>query len=426
MKTREEVEMLRKKYPKGTRIRLQEMKDPQAVPSGTIGTVEHVDDAGTIHMHWLNGSGLGLIEGEDMFSVMETKFNYKTEGKTTCIFDTNLISTTERLKLEQVSIKDIVTLSDEDFIFFKNNLNEDYNFIREFRENLVGSHEDLSCLLIKGESNKDGIIIRSKSSNMAEYYSYIPHVEDLMGRLRHELKEEMQYTSAQFHRKDSQVLKRRCKIEKIISLTKEDYERFADNLLQDYGFIKENTESMYVDNEGISHCILVIGEDEPDGILVQSEGADYARYTALLPNAKQFMRQNKLTSLIEDVDDMMKEERIRVLIVKPNEVPFEMIIDNTLEAKQEIVGGYIEAVPLSESAELICNDEGKLIGLPPNRRLGNDIITGTFIIVGANESEHFCSLSNEDIEKYKDMFKEIEELSMEDIPQPEFKIIGFD
>lgn len=426
MKTREEVEMLRKKYPKGTRIRLQEMKDPQAVPSGMIGTVEHVDDAGTIHMHWLNGSGLGLIEGEDMFSVMETKFNYKTVGKTTCIFDTNLISTTERLKLEQVSIKDIVTLSDEDFLFFKNNLNEDYNFIREFRENLVGSNEDLPCLLIKGESNKDGIIIRNKSSNMAEYYSYVPHVEDLMGRIRHGLKEEMQYTSGQFNTKDSEVKSRRCKVEKIVRLSDKDYMRFSKKLLRNYDFLEENSDLMYIDSNETAHCVLVIGVDEQDGILVNSEGSGYARKTALLPNAIQFIRQNKLISLIEDLDDTMKEKRIKVLVVEPNEKPYETVIDNTLEAKQEIVGGYIEAVPLSESAELICNDEGKLIGLPPNRRFGNDIITGTFIIVGANESEHFCSLSNEDIEKYKDMFEEIEELSMEDIPQPEFKIIGFD
>lgn len=426
MTEREQVEKLRRKYPKGTRIRLQEMNDPQAVPSGTIGTVEHVDDAGTIHMHWLNGSGLGLIEGEDKFSVMETKFDYRSLGETTCFLETELMRGSKGLRLNRISIENVITLKDDEFEYFRNNMNEDYNFIREYRDVLSKIQDEIPCLLVRGESSNDAIIIQTDERNLAEYYSYVPHVEDLMGRIRHGLKEEMQYTSGQFNTKDSEMKSRRCKVEKIVRLSDKDYMRFSKKLLRNYDFLEENSDLMYIDSNETAHCVLVIGVDEQDGILVNSEGSGYARKTALLPNAIQFIRQNKLISLIEDLDDTMKEKRIKVLVVEPNEKPYETVIDNTLEAKQEIVGGYIEAVPLSESAELICNDEGKLIGLPPNRRFGNDIITGTFIIVGANESEHFCSLSDGDIEKYKEMFKEIENLSMEDIPQPEFKIIGFD
>lgn len=426
MTEREQVEKLRRKYPKGTRIRLQEMNDPQAVPSGTIGTVEHVDDAGTIHMHWLNGSGLGLIEGEDKFSVMETKFDYRSLGETTCFLETELMRGSKGLRLNRISIENVITLKDDEFEYFRNNMNEDYNFIREHRDVLSKIQDEIPCLLVRGESSNDAIIIQTDERNLAEYYSYVPHVEDLMGRIRHGLKEEMQYTSGQFNTKDSEVKSRRCKVEKIVRLSDKDYMRFSKKLLRNYDFLEENSDLMYIDSNETAHCVLVIGVDEQDGILVNSEGSGYARKTALLPNAIQFIRQNKLISLIEDLDDTMKEKRIKVLVVEPNEKPYETVIDNTLEAKQEIVGGYIEAVPLSESAELICNDEGKLIGLPPNRRFGNDIITGTFIIVGANESEDFCSLSDGDIEKYKEMFKEIEDLSMEDIPQPEFKIIGFD
>lgn len=63
----EELETLRKKYPAGTVIRCLHMDDPQAVPPGTKGKVESIDDAGTIHMIWENGSGLGLIPGQDRF-----------------------------------------------------------------------------------------------------------------------------------------------------------------------------------------------------------------------------------------------------------------------------------------------------------------------------------------------------------------------
>lgn len=73
---------LKEKYPKGTKIRCIQMNDPyHPVPSGTIGIVEHVDDAGTIHMHWENGSSLGLIENEDVFEVIKPRIKQKNRGK---------------------------------------------------------------------------------------------------------------------------------------------------------------------------------------------------------------------------------------------------------------------------------------------------------------------------------------------------------
>lgn len=55
-------------YPAGTRILLLWMEDPiHAVPSGTRGTVVYVDDSGTIHMKWDNGSTLGLCSEVDVF-----------------------------------------------------------------------------------------------------------------------------------------------------------------------------------------------------------------------------------------------------------------------------------------------------------------------------------------------------------------------
>ena len=69
--TEKELEMLRAKYPKGTKIRLIHMNDPQPVPSGTIGEVALIDDAGNIHMNWQNGRSLAIIEGIDDFEIIE-------------------------------------------------------------------------------------------------------------------------------------------------------------------------------------------------------------------------------------------------------------------------------------------------------------------------------------------------------------------
>ena len=60
------LEDLRKSYPKGARVELLKMNDPQAPPVGTKGTVIDVDDIGSLLVHWDNGSGLNVVYGEDL------------------------------------------------------------------------------------------------------------------------------------------------------------------------------------------------------------------------------------------------------------------------------------------------------------------------------------------------------------------------
>ena len=99
---------------------------------------------------------------------------------------------------------------------------------------------------------------------------------------------------------------------------------------------------------------------------------------------------------------------MRVLIIKPLEVPVAKDISGTLESMQEIVGGLIQAVyPFEDSAALICNDEGKLMNLPMNRyvtELG-DVICGTFFLCNApSDADHFTSLTEEQIKQYTQRF----------------------
>lgn len=65
---KEIVQALRRLYPKGTRVKLVKMDDPQAPPMGTRGTVIGVDDIGSIMVRWDNGSSLNVIYGEDVVS----------------------------------------------------------------------------------------------------------------------------------------------------------------------------------------------------------------------------------------------------------------------------------------------------------------------------------------------------------------------
>lgn len=64
------VERVRKEYPAGTRVILEQMEDPQGPPVGTMGTVLGVDDTGSLLMKWDNGSGLNVVYGEDRVTKM--------------------------------------------------------------------------------------------------------------------------------------------------------------------------------------------------------------------------------------------------------------------------------------------------------------------------------------------------------------------
>lgn len=77
----------------------------------------------------------------------------------------------------------------------------------------------------------------------------------------------------------------------------------------------------------------------------------------------------------------VQDEKIKVLALLPMELPKEIELDNTLEAMQKFVDGNIECLTFYDSGSeviLVCNDEGKLLGLPLNRPLwdGADVLAG--------------------------------------------------
>ena len=132
---------------------------------------------------------------------------------------------------------------------------------------------------------------------------------------------------------------------------------------------------------------------------------------AYICRAKPYAKPNNKTLFdkenIADINEEYKqEEQLRILYKKTGRVPKVRIINNTLEAKQQLVKGLIEVIPY-EDMLIICNEEGKIKELTPNIIFDLDYIAGDCFLVG-DDYEHgdFKSLTIEQIEKArKDLIK---------------------
>lgn len=117
------------------------------------------------------------------------------------------------------------------------------------------------------------------------------------------------------------------------------------------------------------------------------------------------------------------DNQIRVLLVQPGKYPKEIKINGSLESMQSVVGGDIEEyMPFDDEVAIICNEEGKLLGLPLNRAIYNEttgekeiieVMAGDFFLAYAPiEAEHFQSLPDDLMAKYREKFKLPERFAM--------------
>ena len=98
---------------------------------------------------------------------------------------------------------------------------------------------------------------------------------------------------------------------------------------------------------------------------------------------------------------------MNVLMIEPGKAPYVTDIGNDLHSMQQAVGGYIQAVyPYEEAVVLVCNEEGKLDGLPLNRAL-RDEDGDIYDIVGIGEDD-FIDLPDELVEQFAEQFRQPE------------------
>ena len=104
--------------------------------------------------------------------------------------------------------------------------------------------------------------------------------------------------NATFQGKQLAMEEEPCEVRKVISLPDKEYAFFKKHLMYEYDFLRKNKDQMGFHN-GIRQCVLIMGESSEDGVLVDSSGYGYARYTAPFLGARSYMalrEQNLLVS----------------------------------------------------------------------------------------------------------------------------------
>lgn len=101
-------------------------------------------------------------------------------------------------------------------------------------------------------------------------------------------------------------------------------------------------------------------------------------------------------------EEIVENQKLKIIYKEIGKDPVVMEIDDTLEAKQKLVGGLIEVVPYKDNLLLICNEEGKITNLKPNLQFDYDYIAGNCFIVGDDyENSDFKSIEDSQSEEIK-------------------------
>ena len=104
--------------------------------------------------------------------------------------------------------------------------------------------------------------------------------------------------NATLNRKADYYVPEKCVVEKVVELPKTEFKKLLDKPLQDRYYIKQYRELMGVEGDR-HHCILAIDSNSGDGLLIKSEGSNYARYSQYIPNARDIVWKHEQANLLK-------------------------------------------------------------------------------------------------------------------------------
>lgn len=167
---------------------------------------------------------------------------------------------------------------------------------------------------------------------------------------------------------------------------------------------EENLEAVYTRFNSTNHPLFRGHSLSVSDVVVNDKGAFFV-------DSIGFKKIDFDESKTHKPDNLM-----RIVYVEPHRPAFEAEIPHEYEAESKAVGGLIEVVGNGDETCIVCNDEGKLIGMEGNRHLDNgvSIIAGPFFVCGETLDD-FRSLTDDETQKYLERFSEPEDISRAEV-----------
>ncbi len=207
---------------------------------------------------------------------------------------------------EEFCIAKVIELSPMEYRRFANHLMEDHPCLADNRELMCyGESGYRSCVFITAKGQQDGILVDSSGYDYARYAAYVDMrdrleldnvpVEQYTLQIKQPEPEPKKITAAIFEHHPDDIYDlgyipdfEDFRIEKVIELSPQDYEHFANHLADSYSFIADNREVMKNNMPGDArHCLFITNSEQQDGILVDSWGYDHAVDAAYLERKEE-------------------------------------------------------------------------------------------------------------------------------------------
>ena len=150
---------------------------------------------------------------------------------------------------------------------------------------------------------------------------------------------------AELRRKQSEYEGEACAVDKVIELPAQRFNQFSRALLADYDFIAENKNAIRHDGD-VRHCLLILDEGGMDGVLVDPQGYDYARYSAFVPNARSLLTPDmgidrSYLSPAEPWRDESRDEMLRITLRVEGKPDYTLVLpadEEYLDAVKDYLG----------------------------------------------------------------------------------------
>ena len=122
-----------------------------------------------------------------------------------------------------------------------------------------------------------------------------------------------------------------------------------------------------------------------------------------------------------DTTKCAEMDGLRMLMIQPHRTPIVTFVREDIDDLQRAVSDHGEdsriqyTYPFDDDCMVLGNDDAKCIGMEGNRRFGESIYAGPIFITRDNHNSGLCSLTDEQVQKYSEMFAEPQDISQDEV-----------